>query len=381
MKTITKKVAFAVAIFLFVGAGTIFAAGKTDFREEEVFLPESETVDGDYLGAAEVVDVAGTVNGDVMIAGGMLNFSGKSAGDILAAGGEVKISGEKEGNVRAAGGNISIEGNVSKNVTAAGGNIIMEGDSIIGGSAYVAGGNIEIRGDVKGDIKAAGGRVLLSGDTNGDVEIWAEEISIRPNAKIGGNLVYHSDSDVSVGENIVAGEIVKKPLPVKKSEKKDFLGFLFGFELIKFFGLLVLGIILYGFFHGNGKDILASMKKEPWKNLAVGILAVILVPALLIILLVSLIGWPLMMVILFGFIITLMISKIIAAIAVGRLINERFKKIELTEKFPWTSFVLGYLVLTILWTIPVLGWLAVCLISAWAFGGIVWYIYKKSGKR
>ena len=380
-KEITIKIALIVAIFLFIGAGTIFASGKTDFQEEEVFLSENEMIDGDYLGAAGVVDVAGTVDGDVMIAGGMINFSGKSSGDILAAGGEIKISGEKEGSVRVAGGNISIEGNIPKNVTAAGGSISIEKNSITGGSVYATGGNIEIRGDVKGDIKAAGGRVLLSGNTDGDVEIFAEEISIRPDAKIGGNLVYHSDSKISFDENIVAGEITRKALPVVENEKKGFFGFLLGFELLRFLGLLVLGFALYKLFYRSGRDIFNSMEREPWKNLAVGILAVILIPVLLIVLLVSLIGLPLMIVILFSFIIALMISKIVAAIAIGFLINNQFKKRELTRKFPLMNFILGYLVLIVLWIIPVVGWLAVCLITAWSFGGIVWYICRKLENR
>ena len=381
MKQTTTKIALVMAVFLFIGAGVIFASGKTDFEEEEVFLLESETVNGDYLGVAGVVDVAGTVDGDVMIAGGMLNFYGKSSGDILAAGGEIKISGEKEGSVRVAGGNISIEGNVPKNVTAAGGNITIEKNSVIDGSVYIAGGNIEIRGDIKGDVKAAGGRVLLAGDTDGDVEIWAEEISIRSDAKIGGSIVYHSNSEVSIDENVVAGEIIRKPLPVKEEERKGFLGFLFGFELLKFLGLLILGLILYRFFYRNGKNIFDSMEREPWKNLAMGIIAMILIPVSLIILLVSLVGWPLMIVILFGFIIALMVSKIVAAIAVGHFINKRLKERELTEKFPWVNFILGYLVLVVLWIVPIVGWLAVCLITAWAFGGIVWYLYRKFENR
>ncbi len=381
MKKTTKKIALIVAIFLFIGVSTIFASGKTDFKEEEIFLLESETVDGDYLGAAGIVDVAGNVNGDVMIAGGMLNFYGKSSGDILAAGGEIKIYGEKEGNVRVAGGNVSIGGNISKNVTVVGGNIVTEKDSVVGGSVYIAGGNIEIRGDVKGDIKTAGGRVLLAGRVDGDVEIWAEEISVRPDVKIGGNLVYHSEKEISINENIVAGEITRKPLPIKENEKKDFIGFLLGFELIKFLGLLILGFILYKLFYRNGKEILSSMERKPWKNLAAGIIAIILIPVSLIILLVSLVGWPLMTVILFIFIIALMISKIIAAIAVGYLINKRLKEKELTEKFPWMNFILGYLVLVVLWIIPILGWLAVCLINTWAFGGIVLYVYRRTQNR
>lgn len=98
--------------------------------------------------------------------------------------------------------------------------------------------------------------------------------------------------------------------------------------------------------------------------------------ASLIILAISLVGWPLMIVILFSFIVILITSQIVAPIMLGYIITKKFKQYEFTAKFPLMNFVLGYLVLIVLWMIPVLGWLAVCLINLWAFGGIVSYIYK-----
>lgn len=381
-KKLIKKISLFAVILFFVGIGTVVASSRIDSGKEEIFLAENETVDGDYLGAAGSVDVAGTVNGDVMVAGGLLNISGKSSGDVLVIGGEVKINGEQEGNVRAVGGNVYLRGSVSKNATIAGGNITIEKDSIVGGNLYLAGGNIEIRGNVDGEIKVAGGRILVAGNINKDAEIWADEITIRPDAKIVGNLTYHSNKEISFDKTVVAGEVIRKSVPISpKKDKGDFLGFLFGFEIIGFLGLLILGFVLYRLFYRSGKAIFESLEKDLWRNLAAGIIAIILIPASLIILAISLVGWPLMVIILFSFIITLMISKIVAAIMLGYLINKRFKQYEFTAKFPLMNFILGYLVLTVLWMIPVLGWLAVCLINLWAFGGIVSYVYKKSQRK
>ncbi len=380
-KLIKKTSLFAVVLF-FAGMGMAAASSRIDSGKEEIFLLENETVDGDYLGAAGTVDVAGTVNGDVMAAGGMLNVSGKSSGDVLAVGGEIKISGDKEGNVRAAGGNIYFNGNVSKNITIAGGSLAVEKDAVVGGNLYAAGGNIEIRGNVKGDARIAGGRILLAGNIGRDVEILSDEIVIRPDASIGGNLTYYSNKEISFDRALVKGEVVRKSIPISsKKDKGDFLGFLLGFEILEFLGILILGFALYKLFYGNGKAIFESLEKDLWKNLASGIIVVILIPAFLIILAISLVGWPLMVVILFNFIIALMISKIVAAIMLGYIINKRFKEREFTEKFPLMNFILGYLVLTVLWLIPALGWLSVCLINLWAFGGIVSYVYKKLQER
>lgn len=379
-KKLIKKISLFAAVFLFAGIGITAASSRIDFGEEEILLPENEIVDGDYLGVAGSVDATGIVNGDVMVAGGILNISGKSSGDVLAAGGEIKISGEKEGSVRAVGGNVYLAGSVSKNVTIAGGSLAVEKDSVIGGNLYAAGGNIEIRGNIKGDMKAAGGRVLLAGNVEKDAEIWvdkADKIIIRPDALINGNLIYHSDKEISFDKNVVGGEIIRKPISVSyKKDKSDFPGFLFGFEILGFLGLLILGLILYKLFYESGKTVFESLEKDLWRNLAFGIIAIILIPAFLIILAISLVGWPLMIIMLFMFIIAMMISKIAAAIMLGHLINKRFKQDEFTGKFPLMDFILGYLVLTVLWMIPVLGWLAACLINLWAFGGIVSHVYK-----
>jgi len=280
-KKLIKKVSLFAVILFFVGIGTVVASSRIDSGEEEIFLAENETVDGDYLGASGSVDVAGTVNGDVMVAGGLLNVSGKSLGDVLAIGGEVKINGEQEGNVRAVGGNVYLRGSVSKNATIAGGNITIEKDSVVGGNLYAAGGNIEIRGDIMGDVKIMGGRVLLAGNINKDAEIWADEIAIRPDASIGGDLVYHSNKEISFDKTIVGGEIVRKSIPIPpKKDKGDFMGFLFGFEILQFLGLLILGFALYKLFYKSGKAVFESLEKDLWRNLAAGIIAIILIPHL-----------------------------------------------------------------------------------------------------
>ena len=280
-KKLIKKISLLAVILFFVGVGMAVASSKIDSGKEEIFLLENEMVDGDYLGAAGSVDVAGTVNGDVMVAGGMLNISGKSLGDVLAAGGDIKISGEREGNVGVAGGNVYISGNVSKNVTIAGGSLAVEKDSVVGGNLYAAGGNIEIRGDIMGDVKIMGGRVLLAGNINKDAEIWADEIAIRPDASIGGDLVYHSNKEISFDKTIVGGEIVRKSIPIPpKKDKGDFMGFLFGFEILQFLGLLILGFALYKLFYKSGKAVFESLEKDLWRNLAAGIIAIILIPHL-----------------------------------------------------------------------------------------------------
>lgn len=376
-KKLINAAAVLAVVLLITTAGLVFASGKSDFSKDEIFVPESETIDGDYLGAAGVVDVAGNINGDVMVAGGMLNFSGKSSGDILAAGGNITVSGSVGGNARVAGGNVFIRGKVARNVTVAGGNVVIEKDCVIDGNLYVAGGSVEIRGDVKGNIKTGGGYVLLAGNIGKDAEIAGDDISIRSDAQIGGNLAYYSDEEISIDKSIVGGEIIKNPLPGDREQKNNFSGFLFS-RIFEFFSMLILALVFYKLFSKNAREVFKSLlEKNPWKVLAFGIIAVILIPVISIILIISIVGLPLSFALLVNFAVALFLAKIITFIMIGYLINKRFKECEFTDKFPMMNFILGFLILEVLWLIPVLGWLAVCLLVLWSFGGLTEHIYRK----
>lgn len=361
--------------FLFSLAAFAVAAG------ENGYLSKDRVVNDDFISAYQTVDVQGVVNGDVIMAGGVVDFSGKSSGDILAAGGNVRLRGQNDGNIRAAGGNVFIEGGTGKNVTAAGGNLSLDEKSNISGNVYLAGGMVEAKGTVGKNLKVAGGSVILAGTVKGNVEIMADQITTRPDAKIGGNLTYYSNSDLNIDKNIVAGEIIRKNIPMKY-RKDNSLGVFLGAQLFGFLGILVLAYIFYKLFPKNSRDIFRMLlEKESWKMIVIGIFAMIVIPVLSIISMITIIGMPLAMVLIFVFISAMFLSKAIASVALGHAINSRFKPQEFTQSFPVMDFILGYLILEVLMLIPFLGQLTAFLIFLWAFGGLMKYIYDGLRKK
>jgi len=220
-------------------------------------------------------------------------------------------------------------------------------------------------------LKIAGRSVVLSGLVKGNTEIMAEQVSARPGAKIEGNLTYYGNSNLKIDKSIVAGEIIRKSLPAKN--RGD--GFL-GAELAGFLSILVLAYVFFKLFPKKARDIFVSLlERDSWKMIAAGLLAIILIPITAIILMITVIGMPLAIILIFVFISAVLFAKAIASIVLGFAINRHFKPREFTDSFPLTDFVLGYLILELLMLIPFLGPLAAFLIFLWAFGGIVKYFY------
>lgn len=376
------KLFLAVFMLIFFLAGVSAASFPNGFDKKEIYIHKDETINDDYIGAAENVRIDGVVNGDVMTAGIVVDFAGESSEDVLTAGGELKINGKINGNLRAIGGSIVIEGEIAKNVTIAGGDIIFTKGSVVKGNVYIVGGYVEVGGKIDGNVEVMGGQVLLSGDVTKNTNIISDEISTSPEAKIGGNLTYYSDKEIVIDKSVVNGEIIKESFTGKKDN--DIKEFLFS-KIFGFFSLLLFSFVLYKLFSKNAVEIFQGLSKKEnfWKYLAFGITTFIIIPAICFILIILMIGLPLALTFFAAFAIALMFAKFIACAMTGYFVGKRYKDYKFTDKFPIAVFVAGYLILEILWAIPVLGRLAVCLIVTWSFGGLTEYIYRnlKSGRR
>lgn len=374
IKKIAKLFLGMLALALFL-TGASKASFQENFNKKEIYIPKDETINDDYIGAAENVRIEGTINGDVMTAGIMVDFTGESSRDVLAIGSELTIGGKINGNLRAIGGSIIIEGEITKNVTVAGGDIILAKGSVIRGNVYIAGGYVEIGGKIEGNVETMGGQVLLAGDVAKNAEIASDEISTSPEAKIGGNFTYYSDEEIAVDKSIVSGEIIKKS---PAGEKDDGIkGFLFS-KMLGFFSLLLFSFVFYKLFSKNAAEVFwdLSRKENLWKYLAFGITTFVIIPVVCFILIILMVGLPLALTFFAFFAVVLMFAKFMAYAMAGYFAVKRFRDYKFTDKFPIAVFVIGYLILEILLVVPVFGWLAVYLIVAWSFGGLTEHIYR-----
>ncbi len=305
--------------------------------QETNSLPAGETYDGDYFAAGQRNEISGTVNGDVYAAGGQVNFDGKINGDFLVAGGQVTIDGEVNGDVRVAGGTVTISNKVSHNLTVLGGNVEVTSSGSIGASIVGAAGNLNLNGPVAANIRVGSGNLAINSKVGGNVDAAVGQLRLGSKADIGGNFTYWSRDKVSMAEGAkVSGKVTQKePIAVAKTSAislpsagqiADTLkGFFLFVRILDFLTLLLAGVLLIWLAPALDDRVQATIKKEHWLSLGIGLAGWILIPIVAIAFLITLIGIPVGLIIGVWYAIVLYFARIFAIIWLGKFIVDSFK--------------------------------------------------------
>jgi cytoskeletal protein CcmA (bactofilin family) len=348
-----------IGIFLLILILPLFIALPVyaQSQNKNVLLGKDEVVNKDYFAGGETVTVLGTVNGDAYVAGGTVLVDGTINGDLLVAGGNVTVNGTVAQDVRAAGGNVTINGKVGQNVTMAGGNITLANNASVSGSVVMAGGQVSVLSSVGKGATLAGGQVTVGNSVGGDVWAGVGTLTLTPDANVAGNLHYISDTDATVLSGAtIAGQTSRETPPQKSKDAMErskgvAKGIGAGFIFASFLSALVLGFLLITFFPRFMDSSSEQITKNPWRALGVGFLTYALFPFVFILLLITLVGIPLALILLFAILLIAYLSKIFFAYYVGKWI---------AQKLNWKSnnvvtLLLGLVVYYILTRIPVIG--------------------------
>lgn len=348
---------FAILIFiLFATFLPLTAIAQNIEQGDNIVLGKNEVVDKDYFAAGNSVSLEGTVNGDAYLAGGNIVVNGTVNGDLLAAGGNIDIRGTVTGNIRTVGGNVNLSGPVGRNVTLAGGSLNLASNANITGSLAAAGGQITLGNSIGGDVNAATGQLVLSSSTD-----------------INGDLTYLSQNKASVSnEATVSGKITQNLPPKETREAGEKAGkglaALFSFlTLASFILAAIIGTSIIKLLPKLSDNIASYITRKPLSSLGIGFLTVLIVPAVSLLLLITLIGIPIAVFLTFVLLVALYLAKLFVSFVIGDLILKRFRK---NTGRVWT-FLLGLIIYYLVGLIPILGWLASTVVALIGLGAIV----------
>lgn len=344
---------FLLAFVSLILAIPVFA--QTLENGEVVTLPKDKTVDSDYFAWGERVTISGTVNGDTYVGGGNVLVDGTINGDLFVGGGSVTIRGNILKDLRAAGGQVSVAGKVEGNVTAAGGNVDIQDSAQISGSVTGAGGDIKIFSPIGRGATLAGGNVTIGNSINGDILAGVGNLALTSNAQAQ-NVTYYSSKKADIQEGAqIKGQISQK-LPPKAKEKQEtakkiLTGARLIFAILSLVSSLIIGYIFTKFLPNFTNSAALRIRKNPFGMFLAGFLALVLIPILSVLLLITVVGIPIGLITLVGYAISLYLSKLFVAVAVGQVILSRDKRSQ--DLFlALAGGLIAYLVLTL---IPVIG--------------------------
>ncbi len=290
------------------------------------------------------------------LSGDQLQIETPIPDDVVASGGTVTV-GAPVDSLTVAGGTVTVDAPVRGDIIAAGGTLIVNGD--VGGKVLAAGGEIDLNGNAT-NVLATGGTVRIGRDAviERDAVISAGEVT--NDGAVLGNLTVSANTFSNPG---TAGNVTFEEREVQSGLALPGL-----FAVLVAIGFLILGLLIIRFLPGPFSAVVREVERSPVVRTVVGFVAIIVTAILLLIIAVTVIGLPVALVGGLIFIVSLMLSSLFVAYALGDVIASRTG----WKAGPLWRFVLGFVILQILIFIPLLGALVQIIAVSLGYGGLLY---------
>jgi cytoskeletal protein CcmA (bactofilin family) len=376
-----------ITCFLFLP----FSAGAEIGAGEEVFVT-SPVQENAYLFGGRVV-INERLLADGVLAGGSVLVNAPVGRDLLAAGGEVVVNAPVGGNVRSAGGSVTVNGEVDGDLVVAGGRVIVGPGVRVAGDLLAAGGEVVIDGIIEGDLRATGGRITFSGEVAGTALLRARDLNLNgrfagaadfagENVELGRGARFDDDvaywrpeGEIDFGAalapdaNALLREDLRGAAPrytAREAGRKA----LTAWVALSFFSGAAIVLLLT--FLAPGLTGLAGNRLAGafWPKTGIGLLYFLATPPLALLLMITLIGFPLGVFLIFLYFFSLFFAAPLTAATLVRWLELRRNAQWSRGKIALLGLVL-FVVLKLLLLIPVVGWFLVLIPVCAAFGALL----------
>jgi len=292
-------------------------------------------------------------------------------------GGSVEISQAVDGPVHAAGGTVIVNAPVNGNVRMAGGTVEVGPAATIAGDTALAGGSITVDGSIKGNLRAAGGQVRINGPVAGDTAIAAGTLELGPAARIDGKLVFRGQDLRRDPAAQVTGGVEQKQGRVFRHERTAAERFAHGWLWTA--GLMMLAALIAAALPVESRRMAQELRERPWITPLLGFVALTSIPFLAVLLMLTIIGIPVGILAIIGYVALVLVGYVWIAVVVGGMLLDRVKP-ETAALTAWRAgaAVLAMLALGVLVRVPVVGHLVWLAAVALGVGMIVAVVFRHS---
>jgi cytoskeletal protein CcmA (bactofilin family) len=341
---------------------TTFAALITT---DSYIVPVDESIAEDQYVTSTSAHIEGVVDGDVIIFSGEVTISGEVTGTVTVFSvAPVTITEDAVigGSLRGSAGTLRVAGTIGSDLFVAAASVVIDPTGEIGRDVMGFGGALTVRGSVERDVRGRTMRTEISGDVGGDVDIATQSLVITPTASIAGDVLYRSPSDAAIDDAAeVAGSVTRLP-----TQGNFIYGVIVSMAtVISFLGFLVAGMAAIWLFRSSSSRAVGSVLRKPIRSFLVGVLTVIVFPAAVLLLALTLVGLPLAVIgVLIG-VIAFIIGPVPAVAALGN-------RVLVNRGGLFGAFVIGAVLWRLgIWLIPVVGGFVYLIALVWGIGAWV----------
>jgi hypothetical protein len=321
--------------------------------------------------AANSAHVDGTIDGDLVISTGSLEISGTVSGDVLVLSqGTVEVTGNIDGSLRGIARDVIIDGTVGDDVTVTA--VSTEISGTVTRDVLFFGGSLDMSGEVGRDVKGRMISASLNGTVGHDVDISVGALTLGGDTKVTGDLLYRSGVDGNIAGTVQVGGRLER-LPTRGVWEVELI--LTVATLIGFLGFIFTGIVLLWLFRRTTPRAIKAVVEHPLRASLMGIGALIVVPVLIVIMMLTLVGVPIAVLFLLLFALGLFFGPVPAVTALG-------SKILRSRGGLFAAFVVGAVLWRLgIWFIPLVGVVLYFVALALGVGGwvmAVWEVRKET---
>lgn len=336
----------------------------------DVAIGQGERIADDLYVAAGTFEFTGRADRDVIVAAGEATIGGTIAGSVQLAAGQTEITGTIDGSLRVLSGTVRLSGRVGGDVVMAGGQIEVPSGGEIGGNLIVAGGTVEVQGNVTGDVSGYAMQATLGGTIQGSVDVNTSNLDILDTAQITGPVTYASRQDADIDANAQLAQGIEQEEVSPWGGGDNPLSRASG-SLLRTLWALVAGTLLV-IAAPRLVNQLGSNGKRLLRSLVTGVIALIAVPILAIVLMVTVIGIPAGIVLLTVFFVALYLTQVIVGATIGRFVLPNSWN-DGSRGFHLLAMTLGVVLLGALRLIPVpyVHTLLSVVITIWGAGAVL----------
>lgn len=423
-----NQAALFVCIILFATVLILFTASPgfaetMEIIEEDIdqsagsiTISEGTAVNGNVTLNMGDIEVNGVVNGNVQNNMGRIVINGDVQGDVSTDMGQLEINGNVSGDVRTRMGDVIIAGSVGGNLYGDLGRLQVDG--AVAGDIESGFGEVGIAGAVGGDVDSKAGNITINGFVEGNVTLGQGQVELGPEGSVTGHLyvdrglIKKADTSevgsMEIGEELTRAELreeMKDDYAVERPRErvgeriadqvitrvndimrrvsflpqigpgKDwqlfptlFVGFYSNIArgMLNMLILFALAALTHSLFPRPVKAAGDAISLNAGPVIGWGLLTTILAIPVMILLGLSIIGIPLIMVVLM----VLAAAAILGYTAITNFVGGRLAYVASPSSrlSPLGAIVIGVLVIGLISMIPIVGWLVSWFIYAVAIG-------------
>jgi cytoskeletal protein CcmA (bactofilin family) len=333
----------------------------------------------DLYAAGQAVTVSGRLDGDVAAVGRVVTITGAVTGGILAAGQEVQISGGVGRTVRAVGQSVAIENAVGSDVLVAGEEINIRPQVRIGRDLLASGETVYVAGDIGRFARVLGDSVVISGRVGKGLRVDARRLTIMPTARIDGDVRYSAElpADIRPGA-IIKGRIERVARPPQREvlvlgvPVSDLL------RVWEGLALLLLGLVVVTVVPQGAREIATTALRRFPHSLVAGIAVLVAVPVVSVVLLATVIGIPLAAAMMLLLAAVVYPAQVFVAAALGKVLLIPIGRRKTLSTSIHLMVAVGTVILAILFALPY-GWVVRLVAMASGCGALCLTVWQSIG--